>query len=68
MIPEHSNTFVPPSYNKTEEVEISICEWLQMQAPNFNHRRIFKLVQRWDKSIDVLGVCAEKQLKLQCNK
>jgi hypothetical protein len=46
---------VPPSSHETEEAEIYILEQLSTQGPNFNHRRIFKPVPRWDKRINVLG-------------
>lgn len=38
-------------FHKSEEVEMDIQEWLQMQEPNLYHDRIFKLVQMWDKHI-----------------
>jgi hypothetical protein len=37
-----------------KEVEMAVCEWLQMQD------RIFKLMSRWDKCISVLRDYAEK--------
>jgi hypothetical protein len=33
---------------------MAVCEWLQMQEPNFYHNRIFKLVPRWVKCINML--------------
>jgi hypothetical protein len=43
-------------------VEMAVHEWFQIQQPNFYNDGIFKLVQRWDKFINVLGDCNEKQL------
>jgi hypothetical protein len=36
-------------------VERAVHEWLQMQEPEFYHDRIFELVPRWDRCINVLG-------------
>jgi hypothetical protein len=47
-------------FHKNKEVEMAAGEWLRMQEPDFYHGRIFKLVPRWDKCINVLGDYAEK--------
>jgi hypothetical protein len=41
------------------EVEMAVREWSRLQGPDFHRDRILKLVLRWDKSINVLGVYAE---------
>jgi len=34
------------------EAEVAICEWLQIQEPDF-YNKIFQLVSRWETSINV---------------
>jgi hypothetical protein len=41
-------------------VEVAIGEWLRMKEPNFYPSGIFKLMPRWDKSVDVLRNYAKK--------
>jgi hypothetical protein len=42
-------------------VEEAVDEWLQMQEPDFYHKRIFTLMPRWNKCINVLGDYGEKE-------
>jgi hypothetical protein len=39
--------------HNTQEMEMALHEWLQMQEPNFHCNRIFKLVPRWNKCMQV---------------
>jgi hypothetical protein len=41
-------------------VEMAVRERLKMQEPDLYSDEIFKLVPRWDKSINVLGDYVEK--------
>jgi hypothetical protein len=47
-------------FHNNEEVEGAVCEWLQMQEPNFCCSGIFKLMPRRDKCINVLRGYVEK--------
>ena len=44
----------------SEEVEMALCEWLQMQQPDFYHDRIFKPVPSYNKCIIAFHDCPEK--------
>ena len=48
-------------FHSTDEVEMAVCEWLQTQEPNFQHKASFKLMLRLDKRINVPVVYTEKQ-------
>jgi hypothetical protein len=41
-------------------MEMAVGEWLQIKEPNFYCDRIFKLMPRWDKCINVLRDYVEK--------
>lgn len=47
-------------FHGSEEVEIALCEWLQMQEPYSYRDRTFKPVPSYDKCIIALHNCAEK--------
>jgi hypothetical protein len=46
--------------HNNEEVETAVGKWLRMQETDLYRDGIFKLVLRWDKSINVLGDYVEK--------
>jgi hypothetical protein len=42
------------------EVEKFICEWLEMQEPDFCHNGIFKLMLKCNKCVNMTGNYYEK--------
>jgi hypothetical protein len=47
-------------FHGSEEVEMALCEWLQMQEPYLYRNEIFKPVPSYDKCIIALHDCAAK--------
>jgi hypothetical protein len=47
-------------FHSSEEVEMALCEWLQIQEPDFYCDRIFKPVPSYGKCIIAFHDCAEK--------
>jgi hypothetical protein len=47
-------------FHSNKEVEMALHKWLWMQEPHLYHSRIFKLMPRWDKCINVLRDYVEK--------
>ena len=41
--------------HNNEEMKVAVCKWSVMQDPDWYCKGMFKVMQRWDKSIDVLG-------------
>jgi len=46
--------------HSSEEVEMALCEWLQMQEPDFYHDTTSKPVPIYNKCIIIFHDCAEK--------
>lgn len=56
------------SLHSREEVKMDLCEWMQMQKPVFYQDKIFKLLPKWHKQINVPDNYAEKVIILLWNK
>jgi hypothetical protein len=41
-------------FHNNEEVEVAVCEWLQMQDCDLYHDRSFKLVPRFNRCVSLL--------------
>jgi hypothetical protein len=47
-------------FHNSDDVEMAVCEWLQMQDPDFCHDGSFKPMPRLDNCINVLMAYNEK--------
>jgi hypothetical protein len=46
--------------HSNEEEEMAVCEWLQMQQPDFYSDKVFELVASRDECVNVLEERAAK--------
>jgi hypothetical protein len=49
------------TFQNNEEVTKAVHKWLRRQDLEFCHEGRFELAPRWEKPIDVLGACVEKE-------
>jgi hypothetical protein len=42
--------------SNNEEVEVAVCDWLQIRVPDFHSHGIFQLVSNWGECTFVFGI------------